>query len=308
MRAARAAVPIVLVALGLAWAPAAPLWAAPEAAWTLTPEHPRVGDRITARLTVALPPGTAVDWDAVAPAFEGLDPAGAVPAPVGPDGAEARDFALYADLPGTYRLPEVALGWRGPDGASGTVHARPVDLTVTGAFDPAGPAPPPAPAKPPVGLPLPPWVYGAAALAALVAVAAAWGLYRRFRRRGRRPVPAPPTPTPVPAHERALMRLAALDPAALSSRAFYDALSDVARAYLEERFGLPARRRTTGETHRLLAALKPDAEGPMVAPVSDWLVVWDMVKFARVEPPAGYARAHLEAVRRWVTATAAPGR
>jgi hypothetical protein len=50
---------------------------------------------------------------------------------------------------------------------------------------------------------------------------------------------------------------------------------------------------TTNQTDR------PD--GP---PVAAWLAAFDLVKFAKVEPTREEARAHLEAVRRWVVATA----
>jgi len=277
--------------------------AAPEAVWTLKPGDPRVGDRITARLTVTLPPGARTDWTAVGPAFEPLVPEGAadLPGVTGPGGtAQGREWTLYVDLPGAYRLPGVVVPWWTADGTPGTLDAAAVDFTVAGAFAPGGPVPVPAPAKPPVGLPLPKWV--PAALGGGVLAVAVLGLlaYRRLRRE--RPVfPLPAADTPP--HEAALARLAGLDPDRLPPRDFYGRLSDVTRGYLEARWDLPAPRRTTSETHALLERLER-AHRPDTAPVAAWLAAFDLVKFAKAEPTREEARAHLEAVRRWVAATA----
>lgn len=270
------------------------------AAWGVTPAKPQVGDRIEARLTLTLPAGGRADWQGVAPAFDPLIPQGVttVPPAPAPDGgtAEVRSWTLYADLPGTYRLPAVPIPWRDADGTPHTVTAAAAAFAVAGAFDPAGPVPPPAPAKPPLALPLPAWVPAGIGGVALAAVVLGWIGYRRLRHA---PDPAPPPSAWVPPHEAALARLAGLDPDRLPLRDFYGRLSDVARAYLEERWGLPAPTRTTAETRRLLAGM----ERPAGAPVAEWLAAFDLVKFARLEPSRDEARAHLEAVRRWVAAT-----
>jgi hypothetical protein len=295
-----AVLPPVLAALAavllLGAAPPGP----PSAAWTADPPQPRVGDRITARLTVTLPEGARPLWDGVTPDFGQLAAApdeAAPPAPSEP-GAGGRTFTLYADLPGDYRLPAVTVPYATADGASGSVSAAPLALTVAGAFDPAGTLPPPAPAKPPVTVP-PPWgLYGAILGGVLLALGAALWWWRR-RRPGEAPVPTVSAP-PVPPDRAALARLAELDPAGLPPRAFYGALSEVARGYLEDRFGVPARARTTPETTALLNG----REAPVGAPVAEWLAGWDLVKFARLDPPREEAGAALEAVRRWVLETA----
>ncbi len=279
--------------------------AAPEAVWTLKPGEPKVGDRITARLTVTLPPGARMDWTAVGPRFDPLVPEGAtaLPAVTGPGGtAEGRAWTLYIDLPGSYRLPGVTVPWWADDGTPGTLTAAAVEFAVEGAFDRKGPVPDPAPAKPPVGLPLPAWV--PAALGGAVLAVAVLGLlaYRRLRDR---PVAAPPA-ADTPPHEAALARLAGLDPDRLPPRDFYGRLSDVTRVYLEARWDLPATRRTTSEMWGLLDRLDGtnQTDRPAGAPVAEWLAAFDLVKFAQVEPTREEARAHLEAVRRWVASTA----
>lgn len=281
------AVPALLAVL------AAPARSAePAARWEVTPAAPRVGDAITARLVARPAEGARIDWDGVRPEFPGLALTGSGPIAPGP-GADGRAYTLHADLPGTYTLPAVTLPVAGPDGA-GSLSAAAATVTVAGAFDPESP-PPPAPAKPPVAL-APPWgLYGAGAAAAVAMLAAALWLARRRRAAPAAPAPADPPPPP---DRVALERLAALDPDALDPRAFHGALSAVTRAYLEDRFQVPARARTTAE----IAARVSGREG---APVADWLAAWDLVKFARVEPPREAARESLEAVRRWVRETAA---
>jgi hypothetical protein len=269
----------------------------PSAAWTADPANPRVGDRITAHLTVTLPAGARPLWEQVTPDFGELVPAQEPAAPPEPD-AGARTFTLYADLPGDYALPAVTVPYATADGGSGSVSAASLALAVAGAFDPVGPVPDPAPAKPPVTVP-PPWgLYGAILGAVLLALGAALWWWRR-----RRPVeaPAPAVSAPsVPPDRAALARLAELDPAGLPPRAFYGALSEVVRGYLEDRFGVPARARTTPETTALLNGRKAHVG----APVAEWLAGWDLVKFARLDPPREEAGAALEAVRRWVLETA----
>jgi len=277
---------------------AAPAGAAPSARWQVSPPAPVVGDVITARLALDLPPGAEAEWAGVAPDFGGLAVAGVAPL-AAPGGGEAgRVYTLHADLPGAYRLPAVTVPYAGPGGAAGRVEAAAVSVTVAGAFDPEGPPPPPAPARGPVALPLPWPVYALGGAAAALAGGAALWLWRR-----RRPLPAQAPPAPPPAPDRAaLARLDALDPDALPPRVFYGALSEIARGYLEDRFGVPARARTTSET---AAGLKGHGDG-VGAPVAEWLAGWDLVKFARLDPPPADARGALEAVRGWVRRTA-PG-
>jgi hypothetical protein len=119
-------------------------------------------------------------------------------------------------------------------------------------------------------------IRGAVALAALALLAAAWWWWRR-----KRPAPAPPRL--VPPDERARERLAAALAFIEQPERFCTTVSEIARTYLEERFGLKAPERTTEE---FLAELPRNAvlEARHKALLSDFLTSTDLVKFARFEP------------------------
>ncbi len=263
--------------------------------WHTRPDTPRVGDRITAELVLTHPAGTTVDWGADSPRFDGAEADPQVTEQTVADGAgnltSRRIYTLYADLPGSVTLPRVSAAVIGPDGGRRTVSTNALTLTVTGAFDPEDP-PPLAPAKGPLELPVTWWPYLAGAVLALALLV--W-LLRRWLR-GRKPVPqtAPVVTAPaVPPHRAALARLDALDPA-LPPRAFFGELSDIARHYLAGRYGIPAPHMTSTEVAR---AVRQRAD---LAPVGDWLSEWDLVKFARFQPPGDAARDALKRVRQWV--------
>ncbi len=119
-------------------------------------------------------------------------------------------------------------------------------------------------------------IRGAIVLAALGLLAAAWWWWRRKR---------PPTAPPrlVPPDERARERLAAAFALIEQPERFCTTVSEIARTYLEERFGLKAPERTTEE---FLAELPRNAvlESRHKALLSDFLTSTDLVKFARFEP------------------------
>lgn len=159
-------------------------------------------------------------------------------------------------------------------------------------LEPEAPAPPFPP--PPSRWP---WILGVVALALLVAAA-----FLRRRRRGR---PRPATPR-LPPHVLALAELDRLEhaprrmPAEID--AFYVAVSDVVRRYLEERFGLHAPERTTEEFLVELGAstvLRPEQK----AALAEFLEQCDLVKFARALPGEVVHRRSLRVARELVEAT-----
>ena len=91
----------------------------------------------------------------------------------------------------------------------------------------------------------------------------------------------------VPAHEWAFERLRLLKesdlPSAGKVQAYYYALSDIVRGYIERRFGLQAPERTTDE---FLEMVRDDAHFSTEhkAYLGDFLAASDLVKFARHEP------------------------
>jgi hypothetical protein len=121
-------------------------------------------------------------------------------------------------------------------------------------------------------------------LAALGLLAFAWWRWRR-----QRPQPAPPQL--IPPDERARQRLTAALALLEQPERFCTTVSEIARTYLEERFGLKAPERTTEE---FLAELPKNAvlESRHKTLMSEFLTRTDLVKFARFEPD----RAELEAL------------
>lgn len=284
----------------LAWVASA---RAAEAEWRLDAAAVRVGDPIVAELVVTHDPGHSPRWHDVTVSFRDMKPASVTEAPGVPLGdgrvRSVRRYVLHVDLPGEYVLPAVDILLEG----GGRVRAEGVKLRVVGAFDPAHPPAGPDPPKGPVGISLS-WgryvgaALGLAALAGLLAF-----LWRRFRPARAPQEAAPPPSPPRPAHEVALEDLARLDPDAMPASEFFDALSDVTRAYLHSRYGIAALQQATPET---VAVLKR-VNGRGLDGVGSWLEAWDLVKFARRRPEVGEARAALEGVRAWVLETRVPG-
>lgn len=133
----------------------------------------------------------------------------------------------------------------------------------------------------------------------------AFSLWKRSADR-RAPVPPPP---PVPPHKRALARLRELDERQLwqtgEIKTFQSELTYILRAYLEERYRVPALESTTRELERELRRrdLLRESERTDLA---DLLRLADTVKFAKAEPPADVHQRGLERVRDFVHATVPP--
>jgi hypothetical protein len=124
------------------------------------------------------------------------------------------------------------------------------------------------------------WWWIAAAAAGLAAGAAMWRWARRARRGDAGEVA-------LPAHVKAMRALQRLRNAPRTTPAeidaFYVDVSDVLRAYLEERFGLRAPERTTQEFLRELEANEALAHAHR-AELERFLTQCDLVKFAAVVP------------------------
>ena len=129
-------------------------------------------------------------------------------------------------------------------------------------------------------------------------------LWARWRRRPR-PIILPP---PVPAHVVAFQQLEQLSQSELVEKGeyqdYYLQLTEIAKGYLEGRFGIDALDRTTDELRRAL-----DRAAGQIAPLKPgelvrFLQACDLVKFARFAPPVAEAQAALAEVRGMVEATA----
>lgn len=104
-------------------------------------------------------------------------------------------------------------------------------------------------------------------------------------------------PPPIPAHVRAKQKLEQALALIAQPKPFVIAVSDTARAYLEERFNFHAPERTTEEFLRELAGTKlllPEQKESL----GGFLASCDLVKFAKYEPGENELRElHSSAVR-----------
>ncbi len=116
-------------------------------------------------------------------------------------------------------------------------------------------------------------------LAALAIVTLAFLVWRWFNKRKTNIV----LPPPVPAHIRAKQKLEQALALIAQPKPFVIAVSDTARAYLEEQFNFHAPERTTEEFLRELGGTKlllPKQKESL----GDFLASCDLVKFAKYEP------------------------
>jgi hypothetical protein len=143
-------------------------------------------------------------------------------------------------------------------------------------------------------------------LGTLLAALLAWVIGRRLWGR-EKIVPAPP---PIPPHELALAALHELESGELVEKGrfadYYLQLTEIAKGYLEGRFGVEALDRTTEEI-RLELLRDPERLEPLsVDEVVRFLQGCDLVKFARFRPDADEATEALGWVREMVERTMSP--
>ena len=146
--------------------------------------------------------------------------------------------------------------------------------------------------KPPIGISdALAWLWWG--LAALAIVTLAFLAWRWFNKRKANIV----LPPPVPAHIRAKQKLEQALALIAQPKPFVVAVSDTARAYLEERFQFHAPERTTEEFLRELGGTKlllPEQKESL----GEFLASCDLVKFAKYEPGENELRGlHASALR-----------
>ena len=129
-------------------------------------------------------------------------------------------------------------------------------------------------------------IWGAAAL--LLLAAAAWGLVRWLRSRGKRIGDLSPPPPPLPPHVAAIQALEALHNQKLwqnnRHKQYYSCITDILRTYIAARWEIGAMEMTSDE---IIAAMQP-VELPDKArmDLTAILRVADLVKFAKAAPEA----------------------
>ena len=96
-----------------------------------------------------------------------------------------------------------------------------------------------------------------------------------------------PDAIPLTGAARALRDLTNLQSSALDRAADFNRIADIIRLYLDERFHVPAKHRTTAE---LLVVLQKDQPlfGPFLAQLKDLLEICDLAKFAGVISTSDY--------------------
>lgn len=226
-------------------------------------------------------------------------------------------YALDALVSGTYVIPSLTghyRDWRGLVGDEPRnndqpwveLTVEPIEITVTslleGAFDPQAFRD----VKPVLAVPVDrDWrtlsLWGGGGLAALVLL----GLLMRMAVRR---VMAPKRVRAIPPHEWALGELRALAAAQLIEsgevKTFYYRLNEIARTYIELRFGLMAPERTTEEFLREMQASRRLPEGYRAA-LTAFLKQCDMVKYACYQPGTGEIEAVFNTARDFIEATRA---
>ncbi len=307
-------------------APAAPAPAAPAPAPTatpvvsdgpvavttrLSPDPSNVGDLLVLEVVAAYPRDVRVNL----PTRLGLLPLHHVSTEEGeaePTGEGLRKtfrILLQCFEVGPATIPSFPLTWIDAEGAvhSMVIPARPftVESLLANETDPRRRG-----EDPPISREYPDTLTETvilSALATLLVALVAWLVLRRLWARDRT-APAPP---PIPPHELALEALDELERGELLAQGqvqrYYVELTEIAKGYLEGRFGVEALDRTTDEIRRALLV-----DGKRLAPLSPddviaFLQRCDLVKFARFTPPDDEARGALASVREMVqTSIAAP--
>jgi len=211
-----------------------------------------------------------------------------------------RAYTLEPFLPGSYQIPPLTLSFgEAGEEFSFSLTSEPIAVEVSSVLPPtlgeqdlemiAGPE----------GLPSRRWLWIGGGVAASAALAA--GAVLLLRQRRRRAVPE----KPLGSGEAALAELGALLARGLAEqglfREFYQALSDLARRYVERRFAIRAPERTTEEF------LREAQDSPALSGHSDLLRTFlrhcDLVKFARLQPEPAEVAAAVAACRRFITRT-----
>ncbi len=273
-----------------------------RATFTAEPSRVALGEPVTLTLEVSEPADgrivSAVDLAALVRASLGAD----IAEVRGVDRGEGRITAtLHVYDAGSFELPAVDLEIAVGDAPARIVRLAGLSVDVGEVIEDGAP---PHVERGALALPgdplLWPWLllWGALLLAL--------GLVVWSRRRSLRPLPPPPPPAPP--HSRALAALDSLlaDRLPESGRVepFFVRLSEIARHYVEGRFGVRAPEQTTEEFLVELGTGVTGGLGPQRGLLRSFLERADLVKFARDVPDVGTCRAAADDVRRLVVTTA----
>lgn len=273
----------------------------------VSPDPSQVGDLIKLEVTAAYPSGYTVNL----PLGLNFEPMHLVsvdesePESTGQGLRKIFTITLQHFAVGEAKVPAFPITYLAPDGAVKTAQVPETPFTVSSLLA-NEPDPKRQGEDPPVSLEYPNRTAETilySGLVALVLGLVGGLLFARWRRRPR-PVVLPP---PVPAHITAMHALEELEKADLINKNqfqdYYLELTEIAKAYIEGRFGVPALDRTTDELRRDLERLAPQIAPLKPSDIVRFLMDCDLVKFARFAPPPTEAQEALKSVRGMVEVT-----
>jgi hypothetical protein len=275
------------LALALLLAAEAPTAGASASKTSLT-----VGEAFVVEVTVAGPAGATFELPKEA-GNESVElrvaAAAASPPPPGVHRYDAMALAL-----GDVELPGIDVPFRLADGTAGTATTEPIQLRVESVLPKDPRQQKLADIRGPVSLAIgaPFWIAVGAAI--VLAGTIAFWIWRR-----RRPTVAPVTAPALEPDAEALQALDRLAGAGLVERAdyraYYIALAEIAKRYLERRLGAPVLEMTSAEMASFLR--DHPAASSFATSVRDLAGAADRVKFARGVGLEDEARRHLESAR-----------
>lgn len=270
----------------------------------LTPDPSHVGDLLTLEVTVAFPKDHSVNLPSGLD-FSPLELVNVEEGEVESTGSDLRQrftITLQHFRVGEASVPSFPITWIDPAKQVHTHHVAPhafvVESLLANESDPQL-----RPDDPPVSLEYPDerlalilMAIAGGILLACIPVAAWLSLRGRAK-----PIVLPP---PVPAHERALGELGELERERVElltqgrAQDYYVRLTEIAKRYLEGRFGVDALERTTEEIRATLLGQTRASIDPLdPRELLRFLEDCDLVKFARLSPALDEAEAALVHVR-----------
>lgn len=273
----------------------------------LTPDPSHVGDLLTLELIVAFPKDHSVNLPSGLD-FSPLELVGVEEGEVESTGSDLRQrFTIqlqYFDV-GEASVPSFPITWIDPADQVHTHHVAPHAFVVESLL--ADESEPQVRGEdPPVSLEYPDERLALILMACAAGIllgGALLALWLKLRGRARPIVLAPP----IPAHERALAELDELAAERVAMLAdgraqdYYVRLTEIAKRYLEGRFGIDALECTTEELHATLLGSSRAAIHPLdPAELLRFLEDCDLVKFARLSPAGDEAELALQTVREMV--------
>jgi hypothetical protein len=267
----------------------------------ITPDPSNIGDLLELEIVAAFARGYSVNLP-VGASFAPLhlvDVTEGEPEVTGDGLRKTFRVRLQHFATGPAEVPAFALTYVDPDGAVATVSvpatAFTVDSLLANEADPER-----KPEDPPISIEYPNTLAETVILSVLATTAALFILFLVARRVLRRRRPAVVVPA-IPPHVLALDALTGLEQSELLAEGrvqdYYLQLSEIAKGYLERRFGLPALDRTTDEIRRDLLRQGARIEPLTPTEIIEFLQRSDLVKFARFHPEDDESREALGFVR-----------